>query len=76
MELRPSDRHFLRDANIVAVASAIRKHQPISRVDLADITGLGRSTITTIVNTLLDSGLVCETGEAESAGRCRSTAQC
>jgi len=68
MDLRPSDRHFLRDANIVAVASAIRQHQPISRVALADRTGLGRSTITTIINTLLDSGLVRETGEAESAG--------
>jgi len=68
MESRPSDRHFLRDANIVAVASALRRFQPISRVELADRTGLGRSTITTIINTLLENGLVRETGEAESAG--------
>lgn len=68
MESRPSDRHFLRDVNIVAVASALRQYQPISRVELADRTGLGRSTITTIINTLLENGLVREIGEAESAG--------
>lgn len=68
MEARPGDRHFLRDANIVGVADTIRRHQPISRIEVAERTGLGRSTVTTIVQVLLQQGLVREVGEAESSG--------
>lgn len=66
--MKQSHLHFLRDSNLVAAANTLRLHQPVSRADLAELTGLGRSTITAIINSLMDAGLVREIGEAESSG--------
>ncbi len=63
--LRTGDRQLIKEMNIALVLNAIRQHKPVSRVDLSQITGLGRSTITGIINTLLREGLVQEVGSAD-----------
>ena len=50
----------LREGNRKRVIDALRERGTASRADLARITGLSRSTVSTIVAGLLDSGLVSE----------------
>lgn len=70
MAIRTGDRQLIKELNIALVINLIRQHEPISRVEIAERTGLGRSTVTGIINTLLKEGLVTEIGSAESpAGR-------
>ena len=63
----------LREGNRRRVIDALRQRGLASRAELARITGLSRSTISTIVSDLLDDGLVAERedqGEGETqAGR-------
>lgn len=66
MTIRTGDRQFIKEVNIALVLNTIRHHAPISRVDIAERTGLGRSTITGIINRLMRDGLVQEIGSAES----------
>lgn len=51
-----------------AVLDLIRSSGSISRTELADLSGLTAASITRIVKTLLDTGLVVETGLADSTG--------
>src|SRR6266568_4805377 len=55
-----------RQINRSLVLNQIRARQPISRADLARISGLQRSTISTIVEGLLDEGWVVESSIGES----------
>jgi glucokinase-like ROK family protein len=47
---------------------SLRKHGPLTRTDLADVTGYSRSTMTSVVNELEEIGIVVETGDGESTG--------
>lgn len=51
----------------------VREREPISRAEIARETELQRSTISQIVESLNDEGLVEEVGEGESAGGRRPT---
>lgn len=64
----PRDHNLLRQMNIALVAVLLRRLQPVSRVRLSEQAGLGRSTITGIVNQMVREGLVREVGEEESTG--------
>jgi len=66
--LRPGDRQLIKEWNIGLALDTIRRHEPISRVDIARLTGLGRSTISGIVGRLLKEGLVQEIGSASESG--------
>jgi predicted NBD/HSP70 family sugar kinase len=50
------------------VLDPIRTLGPISRVELAETTGLTQATMSTVVRQLLAEGLVVETGRGESTG--------
>ena len=50
------------------VLDLIRSRGPISRVELADVTGLTQATMSTVVRQLIDDGLVAEAGRGESTG--------
>lgn len=54
--------------NRAVVLDAIRGHDGISRVELADRTGLTAQTMSNIVRGLIDDGLVTEDGHAPSTG--------
>ncbi len=62
---------FMQKINRERVLSFIRKNSPVSRNELSKVTGLSLSSITNIVNHLMDLNLVAETGRirAEGAGR-------
>lgn len=59
---------YLKELNIISCIRAIRSHGIISRVELADNLGLSRSTITAIINKLLEEKLVIEVGIGDSKG--------
>ena len=58
----------LREGNRKLVIDALRKRGVASRAELARITGLSRSTISTIVADLIDGGLAAER-EGQPAAR-------
>lgn len=60
----------LREENRSHVIEALRERGVASRAELARMTGLSRSTMSTIVSGLLESGVVCERdGEYDLEGR-------
>jgi glucokinase-like ROK family protein len=61
-----ADQESVRKVNTSLVLNALRLHAPISRAELANITKLNRSTISNIVNVLLEDGLVLEMDTMES----------
>ena len=61
-----ADQESVRKVNTSLVLNALRLHAPISRAELANITRLNRSTISNIVNVLLEDGLVLEMDAMES----------
>lgn len=56
----PSD---VKSHNLAAVLLALRRHDHVSRVHLAELTGLSTTTITNLVSELLEHGTVVEDGE-------------
>lgn len=58
----------LRERNRRELIDALRRHGSASRADLARITGLSRSTVSTLVSDLQASGLVVERGRHEGEG--------
>jgi predicted NBD/HSP70 family sugar kinase len=57
----------LRDLNEVLVLNVVRERQPISRIDIAEWTGLEGSTISKIVARLLHNEFVYEAGVAAAS---------
>lgn len=55
-----------------AVLDAIRTAEPLSRVELAAITGLTEASVSTTVRRLLNEGLVVETGRTPTGGKPRT----
>lgn len=68
MTIAKADRKLMREINNMQVLQQIRNSSPISRLELADRTGLGLSTISNIVAELLENNLVREVGEGDSSG--------
>lgn len=58
----------IRDINQTVLLHLIRERQPISRVQIASITGLRAGTISTIVNRLIKKGVIYEGAEGPSSG--------
>lgn len=52
----------LRQVNLSAVLSLLRQSSPLSRKELADLTGLNKATITRLVRELIAHGFVREVG--------------
>ena len=61
-----ADQESVRKVNTSLVLNALRLHAPISRAELAAVTKLNRSTISNIVNVLIEDGLVLELDAMES----------
>lgn len=70
MQHYSGNQAYLKDLNMMSTLRQIRSHGLISRAQLADILRLNRSTITSIVNELLERKLVKEVGSgASKSGR-------
>ncbi len=57
-----------RTFNQQLVLRALHDHSPLSRADLARLTGLTRTSVGVLVGTLLDEGLIEEVGRGPSTG--------
>lgn len=64
-----SDRTLMKQSNQQLVLQLIQGRGPISRKDIAQITGLSPASVSGITGELIDGGLVQEVGEAEADGR-------
>ncbi len=58
----------IRNINRQIVLNYVRDREPISRAEIARETALQRSTVSSIVNSLVEDGFVEETGAGESSG--------
>ncbi len=56
-----ADQNLVRKFNTAVVLNTIRHRAPLSRAEVAKYTGLNRSTVSQIINTLLERKLVQET---------------
>lgn len=68
MAIAKADRKLMREINNMQVLQLVRINGPISRPELAELTGLGLSTISNIVTELLENRFVREVGEGDSSG--------
>jgi N-acetylglucosamine repressor len=62
------DLQNLRAGNLWVLLSAVRQHGPLTRNDLAQLTGLAPSSVTRLIRELEQLGLVMQTGKGESSG--------
>ena len=67
MPHRSGSLEALRELNRLRVVDALRRHGTLSRADISRITGLSRSTISTLVADLQQSGFVAERNGGERA---------
>jgi len=65
-DFRRANHNIIRDINEVIVLNLIRERQPISRIEIAQITGLKAGTISRIIDRFVLKGLVYETGTRAS----------
>lgn len=70
MSIRMSNvnNEAMKKINLSLVLNAIWENEPISRRDLAKLTGLTPSSITNIIKRLMQDGVLIETGVGESNG--------
>lgn len=66
--LKMVDINDIRNINQTLLLHLIRDKQPISRAEIAKITGLRAGTISSIVNRLIESGAIYEGAEGPSSG--------
>ncbi|SHJ25968.1 Sugar kinase of the NBD/HSP70 family, may contain an N-terminal HTH domain [Clostridium cavendishii DSM 21758] len=68
MKVRNGSKRFIKDINRTQVINEIRKNEGISRTDISKNLKLGLSTITNIIEELINEELVYEIGEDISTG--------
>ncbi len=57
------NQKIVRNINRAAILNLIREQQPISRIQISRITGLNKSTVSSIVQELIENDFICETVE-------------
>jgi glucokinase-like ROK family protein len=62
------DLNLVKKINTSIVLEHIRSHSPISRAQIAEVTGLTKATVSSLVNELISSDLVHEIGAGASSG--------
>ncbi len=68
MAKKTGNSHYLREMNQALLLDLIRVREGISRIALAEATGLSATAIGAIVKGLIDEGFIHETGAGESSG--------
>ena len=67
----PSNLQTMKQANLSLLFGLIHRHGTVSRAELANITGLSPTTVSSLVDEMLDRGLLLQTGAgpSETSGR-------
>ncbi len=55
-----ADHHVMREFNRLLVLNSVREQGPLARVQISRVTGLSRTTVSSLIDTLLLEGLVRE----------------
>lgn len=63
---KPFNQKMLHLSNRVSVLTTILQYEPISRVKITKLTGLNKSTVSTIINKFIEDGLICIQGPGEN----------
>ncbi|MCC5467281.1 ROK family transcriptional regulator [Pelosinus baikalensis] len=66
--MKTADQVLVKQINKMIVLNTIYKKRPISRAEIAKVTGLNKSTVSALVDELLTEELVLEMGTGESQG--------
>lgn len=64
-----SGNSVIKELHTREVLSCIRHHEPISRTDVSKFTGISKSTVSRLIEDLLQLGLVMETGSLEATSK-------
>ncbi len=59
---RTGDQALVREINLSLIMRRLFEHESLSRASLADVTGLNKSTVSSLVQELIDMGFVHEIG--------------
>ena len=62
VHFRTGDQALVREINLSVIMNCLRQHAPISRAALADMTGLNKTTVSSLVKELIDHQFVHEVG--------------
>lgn len=68
---RVRDQSYIKQYNIQAVLSMLKRWQPVSRTDISRLTSMSPTSITRIVSALLNQNLIYETTGDQRSGRGR-----
>ncbi|MDQ6594947.1 ROK family protein [Bacillus salipaludis] len=68
METITWNQQVVKKNNKALVLQLIMEKEPISRADIAQISGLNKTTVSSLVNELLEEELIYESGAGESSG--------
>jgi glucokinase-like ROK family protein len=63
---RTGDQSLVREINLSLIMNRLHRHTPISRAALADMTGLNKSTVSSLVNELIERRFIHELGAVSS----------
>jgi len=66
--MKVGDQKFLRDLNKKAILKLAKYQGPLSRAEMASLTGLSSTTVSSLVNELISEGVLEEIGEGASRG--------
>jgi glucokinase-like ROK family protein len=71
LKTRTGDQALVREINLSIILNALRDHSPASRAALAAVTGLNKTTVSSLVQQLIDGRFVSErgAGKPEDPGR-------
>lgn len=62
------DQALVKKINTSLILDTVRKHAPISRADVAEMTGLNKATVSNLVSDLIERKLILELGPGQSSG--------
>lgn len=62
------NQQVVKQENKALVLEKVIKHAPISRADIANMTGLNKGTVSSLIKELLDEQLIEESGPGKSSG--------
>lgn len=68
MKIKNGSKELMKEINRFKVLNIIREKQPISRVEISNLSELSASTLTYIMDDLMDQNLIREVGESSSTG--------
>ncbi|GIN61611.1 xylose repressor [Robertmurraya siralis] len=62
------NQHVVKQENKTLVLNTIKQLSPISRAEIANLTGLNKGTVSSLVSELLEEKLIYESGPGQSSG--------